>query len=101
MPLVPGAPLPAGLLNAKEPLVVGLTLDPGRLVVVRAARLQLLKQNAESHYTDIDALRKEVLEARRLFVLRGWPVIDVTDNSIEQTAALIIGMLKARTGEQS
>lgn len=101
VPLVPGAPLPAGLLNAKEPLVVGLTLDPGRLVVVRAARLQLLKQNAESHYTDIDALRKEVLEARRLFVLRGWPVIDVTDNSIEQTAALIIGMLKARTGEQS
>jgi hypothetical protein len=43
-------------------------------------------------------LRKEVLEARRLFVRRGWPIIDVTHRSIEQAAAMIIEMLKARAG---
>jgi hypothetical protein len=99
VPLVPGAPLPEGLLNPRAPLVVGLTVDPARLVMIRTARLQALEQSGESSYSDIDALRKEVLEARRLFVRRDWPVIDVTNRSIEQTASMIIDMLKARTGE--
>jgi regulator of PEP synthase PpsR (kinase-PPPase family) len=99
VPLVPGAPLPKGLLHPKAPLVVGLTVDPARLVMIRTARLQALEQEGESSYSDIDALRKEVLEARRLFVRRDWPVIDVTNRSIEQTASMIIDMLKARTGE--
>ncbi len=39
-----------------------------------------------------------VQEARRLFLLRGWPVIDASHRSIEQTAAMIIDLLKARAG---
>jgi len=39
VPLVPGAPPPVGLLRANGPLVVGLTVDPARLAMVRAARL--------------------------------------------------------------
>ena len=100
VPLVPGAPLPTGLMNARAPLVVGLTVDPARLVLIRTARLQALKQHGDSGYSDMDALRKEVLEARRLFIRRGWPVIDVTNRSIEQTAAMIIDMLKACAGER-
>ena len=99
VPLVPGAPLPAGVMNAQSPLVVGLIVDAGRLALVRAARLQALQQDASTDYTDVEALRKEVLEARRLFVRRGWPIIDVTHRSIEQAAAMIIQMLKARTGD--
>ncbi len=99
VPLVPGAPLPAGVMNAHSPLVVGLIVDAGRLALIRAARLQALQQDASTDYTDVDALRKEVLEARRLFILRGWPIIDVTHRSIEQAAAMIIQMLKARTGD--
>jgi regulator of PEP synthase PpsR (kinase-PPPase family) len=101
VPLVVGAPFPLGLMNAKSPLVVGLTVNPARLVLVRSERLKTLKQSTHTHYTDMDALRKEVLEARRLFVRRGWPTIDVTNRSIEQTAALIIELLKARAGDQA
>jgi regulator of PEP synthase PpsR (kinase-PPPase family) len=98
VPLVPGSPLPDGLERAERPLVVGLTVDPARLALVRAARLKALREDASTDYADVDALRKEVLDARRLFVRLGWPIIDVTHRSIEQTASLIIEMLKTRGG---
>lgn len=100
VPLVPGAPLPQGLLHPKSALVVALIIDATRLALVRAARLQSLDQAQDTSYTDVDAVRREILEARRLFVLRGWPVIDVTHRSIEQTASQIIDMLRARVGDQ-
>jgi regulator of PEP synthase PpsR (kinase-PPPase family) len=99
VPLVPGAPPPVALLRASGPLVVGLTVDPARLAVVRAARLSALNDEANTDYADYDILRKEVLEARRLFIRRGWPIIDASHRSIEQTASMIIDMLRKRAGE--
>lgn len=96
VPLVPGVPPPETLMRAKRPLIVGLTLDPVRLATVRTARLASLKEKRSTDYTDVDALRKEVQDARRLFARRGWPALDVTHRSIEQTASLIIEMLKKR-----
>lgn len=98
VPLVPGAQIPATLVGPQAPLVVGLIVDPGRLALIRSARLKSLNQDADTSYADIDALRKEMLAARRLFVLHGWPIIDVTNRSIEQTAAMIIEKLEARAG---
>ncbi|MFO1205340.1 MAG: pyruvate, water dikinase regulatory protein [Burkholderiales bacterium] len=102
VPLVPGLPAPDGLLNAKGPLVVGLTVSPNRLATVRTARmkeLKLLQHNSD--YVDVDALKREVTEARRLCAQRGWPVVDTTYSSIENTAERIIDMLRARGGEHS
>lgn len=96
VPLVPGSPLPAGLVSARGPLIVGLTINPARLAVVRTARLRGLNDESNTEYADIDCLRQEVLEARRLFVRRAWPVIDVSQRSIEQTASMIIDMLRKR-----
>jgi hypothetical protein len=102
VPLVPGLPAPEGLLNAQGPLIVGLTVSPSRLAVVRTARMKELKLHQhDSDYVDVDALKKEVVEARRLCAQRGWPVVDTTYSSIENTAERIIDMLKARAGEQS
>jgi hypothetical protein len=95
VPLVPGVALPPGVVALRSPLVVGLTVDPVRLAMVRAARLRALHQD-DTGYADLDGLKREVLAARRLFMLRGWPEVDVTNRSIEQTAALIIEMLGAR-----
>ena len=38
-------------------------------------------------------VQEEVKEARRFYSKRGWPVIDVTRRSVEETAAEIIGLL--------
>lgn len=96
VPLVPDVPLPNGLLAAKHPLVVGLTINPTRLAAVRAARLKALNQKATTDYDDLDSLRKEVREARRIFLRHGWPIIDVTDRSIEQVTNMVIEMLRKR-----
>lgn len=99
VPLVPGVRLPDALLAVKAPLIVGLTVDPARLAMIRTARLNALTSHAAADcadYIDSKALRKEVQEAGRLFLVRGWPVIDASHRSIEQTAALIIDMLRAR-----
>jgi hypothetical protein len=102
VPLVPGLPAPEGLLNAKGPLIVGLTVSPSRLAVVRTARMKELKLHQhDSDYVDVDSLKREVVEARRLCAQRGWPVIDTTYSSIENTAERIIELLKTRTAEQA
>jgi [pyruvate, water dikinase]-phosphate phosphotransferase / [pyruvate, water dikinase] kinase len=101
VPLVPGVPLPENLLKAKRPFIVGLTVDPERLARIRAARLAGLKQVEKTDYVNIETLQQEVRDARRLFVRRGWPVIDVSQRSIEQTADLIMRMMKKRAEKAS
>jgi len=95
-PMVPGSPLPDALFEAKNPLVVGLTKDPRRLVEVRRQRLRLLNQDADTDYVDTELVTQEINDARRLFSKHGWPVINVSRRSIEETAATVIQLLKRR-----
>jgi regulator of PEP synthase PpsR (kinase-PPPase family) len=99
VPLVPGVPLPDGVLKAKQPLVVGLTINPEHLAKVREGRLRRLHEDEATDYAELDAVMEEVREARRLYARHRWPVIDVTQRSIEQTAAYILQMLKKHRGE--
>ncbi|WP_207538948.1 pyruvate, water dikinase regulatory protein [Sabulicella rubraurantiaca] len=93
IPLVPGAPLPPELENPPCP-VIGLTIDAGSLIDIRRNRLKIIGaggvRQGENEYVDPDAVKAEILAARRLCSSRGWPVIDVTRRSIEETAALIM-----------
>jgi len=90
IPFVPNVTLPHELFETSRPLIVGLTKDPERLVQVRRNRLLMLKENAATDYTDIETVRGEIQTARRLFTEQGWPFIDVTRRSIEETAAAIL-----------
>ena len=97
VPMVPGIPLPAALFNSKRALVVGLTEDPARLVEIRKNRMRLQNgEQTQSDYTDLEKVREEVADARRLFARQGWPVIDVTRRSIEETAAAVLQLLSQR-----
>ena len=96
VPLVPGASLPDKLFSTRKALVVGLLVSPDRLIQIRRNRLLSLNESRESTYIDVDAVREETVRARRLFEAQGWPVIDVTRRSVEETAAAIINLLNAR-----
>lgn len=98
VPLVPGVPPPAALLRVKGPLIVGLTISASHLAMVRAARLRKFNDEANTDYADLDCLRQELLDARRLFMRCGWPTIDTSQRAIEQTASMIIDMLRNRAG---
>ncbi|GAB0112991.1 pyruvate, water dikinase regulatory protein [Acidisoma sp. C75] len=99
IPLVPGIDMPAALDHPHCP-VVGLTLDPTSLIDIRRHRLRMLGTGTGAHtdrgdYTDLEAVTAELLWAKRLCASRGWPVIDVSRRSIEETAATIIQLMDA------
>jgi hypothetical protein len=68
-------------------------------VQIRRVRLRSLEQQEdEGDYTDVESVREEVAQARRLFGERAWPVIDVTRRSIEETAAAILQLYARHKG---
>jgi len=99
VPLVPTSPPPAQLFELKNTLIVGLMTSPDRLISIRRNRLLSLKESRESDYIDADAVRAEIIAARRLFEKMGWPIIDVTRRSVEETAAAIINLLSGGRGQ--
>jgi len=96
VPLVPTSPPPASLYTLKHPLVVGLTANPERLIQIRRNRLLSLNQAPETDYVDNDAVAAELAFARRMFADNGWPVIDVTRRSIEESALAIVKLYRER-----
>lgn len=76
--------------------MIGLTTAPERLVQVRRNRLLSLNQAPETAYVDQERVTREVQYARRMFADNGWPVIDVTRRSIEETAAAVINIYNER-----
>jgi len=96
IPIVVESPPPPALFGLRRPLVVGLTTAPERLIQVRRNRLLSLNQAPETAYVDTEKVAREVQYARRMFADNGWPVIDVTRRSIEETAAAIINLHNER-----
>nr|WP_210272229.1 pyruvate, water dikinase regulatory protein [Microvirga sp. HBU67558] len=94
IPLVPGVPPPAVLETARKALIVGLVATPERIVQIRQNRLLSLNADDDTSYVDRDAVAEELAASRRLFARNGWPVIDVTRRSIEETAAAIIDLYR-------
>jgi [pyruvate, water dikinase]-phosphate phosphotransferase / [pyruvate, water dikinase] kinase len=99
VPLIPGQPPPQKLLDLKGKLIIGLTASPERLLQIRRNRLLSLKETRESDYVEADRVRAEIIEARRLFERKGWPIIDVSRRSIEETSAAIINLLQSGPGK--
>ncbi len=97
VPVVPGIALPRELEGLKRPLVIGLTASADRIAHLRENRI--LSLNAADHsstYADKAAIAAEIAFARKLCVRNGWPIIDVTRRSIEETAAAIIALRDER-----
>jgi regulator of PEP synthase PpsR (kinase-PPPase family) len=76
--------------NPKLSCVIGLNTEPQRLVDIRKNRMSSLKETDNTKYTNIDNIQKEIDEAKKTFKKYGWPSIDVTRKSVEETAASII-----------
>ncbi len=98
LPFVPNMPLPKSIFSLKKPLIVGLVASAERLVLVRQNRIETLHAMMDSSYVDPVAVSEEIVQSRKLFAQYGWPLIDVTRRSIEETAAAIIDLYKAHRG---
>ncbi|MBL8530955.1 MAG: kinase/pyrophosphorylase [Hyphomonadaceae bacterium] len=98
VPFVPNVPLPPVLFGKDRPLVVGLTITADRLVHIRRNRLVAMKETRAGDYTEEAAVRAEVIAAQKLFEREGWPTIDVSRRSIEETAASVLNLLAEHRG---
>lgn len=109
VPYVPQIDLPSELLAVASapvaddplvPLIIGLATSPDRLVQVRKNRLLSLNEEHETDYINPQQVKDEVAEARRFFAKMGWPIIDVTRRSIEETSTTILNLLQERKEAQ-
>ena len=91
IPIIGNKRIPKELItNPKIACVVGLVAEANRLLDVRKNRLNALKEERSNSYTNIDSVSKEVDMSKKIFKKYGWPIIDVTRKSVEETAASII-----------
>tara|TARA_Y100000768_G_scaffold277794_1_gene213189 strand:+ start:43 stop:870 length:828 start_codon:yes stop_codon:yes gene_type:complete len=91
IPLVNENSLPEKLKkNPQITCVVGLSTEPQRLADLRKNRMNSLRETENIKYTNLENIKKEVLNAKKTFQKYKWPLIDVTRKSVEETAASII-----------
>lgn len=94
IPFVNIETFPQIVYNLKIPLIVGLVADPERLELIRKTRISSINGDiAKSTYTDIEKIREEVAESRKLFARLQCPVINITERSIEETSVHIMKQL--------
>jgi regulator of PEP synthase PpsR (kinase-PPPase family) len=100
LPLVPGIPLPEILTQPTKAFIVCLVASAERIAQIRRNRVLTLSDKELSTYVDRDLIAKEIAYSRQLCARNGWPMIDVTRRSIEETAAAIIQLKELRDSGQ-
>jgi hypothetical protein len=96
VPIVPSIELPPKLFETHKAFVVGLVASPERISEIRKNRVRFLGDRNLDDYVDKVQIAQEVTFSRRLCAKHGWPVIDVTRRSVEETAATILQLFGER-----
>ncbi|MDG1287227.1 MAG: kinase/pyrophosphorylase [Rickettsiales bacterium] len=99
VPYVYGVDLPEELFSVEDPLVVGLIIHPRRLIEIRRSRLESIGHETLDNYADDERVEEEIKAARQIYRQNGWPVIDVSQRSVEETAAAILNIYHRRREE--
>ena len=96
-PLVPHVGISKELDNIKNTQVVALITSANTLVEIRRKRsIELGLENKDNDYVDIHKVEEEIISAKRIFANKGWPVIDITRRSVEETASAIMNILSLK-----
>ena len=101
-PLVPHVGISEELENVKNTQVVALITSAHTLVEIRRKRsIELGLNNTDNDYIDIHKVEEEITTAKRIFANKGWPVIDITRRSVEETASAIMNILSLKEEENA
>jgi regulator of PEP synthase PpsR (kinase-PPPase family) len=99
VPLVLGSPLPPELAKVDQRKIVGLIIDMDSLQRIRKNRLEKFGQDPGGEYASLGHIHKEIEYAERLFKEnRRWPVFNVTERALEETASEIVRVIASRMG---
>lgn len=99
VPLVIGTPLPEMLFQVDQRKIVGLIIDIDSLQRIRRNRLEKFGQDPGGEYASLSHITKEIEYANEIFKKnRKWPVFNVTERALEETATEITRIVGARMG---
>ena len=96
IPFVTIDTIPKNLEKLKHATIVGLVINPEKLISIRTSRMSGLGHEDKTDYIDIDSIKKEISESRKLFAKLKCPVIDITNRSVEETSAKVIQLYQQK-----
>jgi regulator of PEP synthase PpsR (kinase-PPPase family) len=94
LPLVPEVPLPQELFEIPARKIVGLIIDPFKLNFIRSERLRTMGLEPDASYANVERINEELEYAQNVMRRLHCPVIDVSAKAIEETANLILDIVK-------
>ncbi|WFD11619.1 pyruvate, water dikinase regulatory protein [Tepidibacter hydrothermalis] len=94
VPLVPEVPVPKELFEIPNKKIIGLTNTPEKLNQIRQERLKALGLSGNANYANMQRILEEIEYAETIMKKLGCPIIDVSNKAIEETAGLIINIMK-------
>ena len=101
IPLVGNQDIPETYKKKPESFcIIGLSVEAERLSDIRINRLETMRDDNTSNYSDLNYIQEEIESSKKLFKKYGWPVIDVTRRSVEETAASIIRIFDIKKGRK-
>ncbi|CAN8325462.1 unnamed protein product [Cochlearia groenlandica] len=104
VPIVNGVDLPKSLFDIDQRKCFGLMINPMVLQGIREARAKSLGLGLkfETKYSELGSVKEELELAKRIFAENPtWPVIEVTERAIEETAAVILRLYDERQSNRT
>lgn len=94
VPLVPEIPIPKEVFEINPKKIIGLTNTPEKLNRIRQERLKALGLSSNASYANLERILQELDYSEQVMKRVGCPVIDVSSKAIEETAGIIIDIMK-------
>jgi regulator of PEP synthase PpsR (kinase-PPPase family) len=94
VPLVPEVEPPEELFQLPPERCVGLTINPEQLNSIRTERLKALGLTAQANYANLERINEELAYSQRIMKRIGCPVIDVSNKAVEETANIILEIIR-------
>ena len=94
IPLVPEVEPPKELFEIPKKKIIGLTNSIEMLNKIRTERVRCIGLRNGSNYSSLSRIIEELNYAEKIMKKLGCPIIDVSQKAIEETAQVILEIMK-------
>jgi len=100
VPIIKDLDPPPALSEVDRNRIIAVTIQPLRLAELRQTRVNRMTRSVPLDYARVEHIQRELDWAALIVRRERWPVVDVTNKSIEEAAAEIVALHGRRTGEE-
>lgn len=97
VPIILNIPMDNSIFEVDQRKIFALTIDPDALHAIRKNRLNRLGVVQDGDYAEMSKVTEEIEWANKIFSEnKRWPLFNVTDKALEETAAEITKLISMR-----